>query len=235
MALGNTLPLNLLPHSQSHWPTATLGSTADTGTAVHMVTRPYCESLTLCHSWQFCFFDDPWLLHFPWGSVTLEWRKELQWGPAKGKLSWAHISLGFRELYSQWFTITSLNGWVIDSHPKYEWLPGTHRWSAARRHMATCSCLRAPGIRSMWAVDKKWSLKCIKPESNLWEVLSIILCNFSPRFCDISAFVSFLTTLLCYNFFSHSKESFTFVPNVVLLSLYYSCMYWVSQKSLFKF
>ena len=201
MALGNTLPLNLLPHSQSHWPTATLGSTADTGTAVHTIIRPYYESLTLCHWWQFCFFDDPWLLHFPWGSVTLKWSKELQWGtPAEGKLSWAHILLGFRELYSQWLTITSLNGWVIYSHPKYEWLPGTHRWSAARRHMVIWSRLRAPGIRSMWAVDKKWGLKCIKPEANLWEVLSIILCNFFPRLCDISGICELFNNLTLLSF-----------------------------------
>ena len=59
--------------------------------------------------------------------------------------------------------------------------------------------------------------------------------QFFSDFVIFLAFVSFLTILLCYNFFSHSKELFTFVPSVVLLSLYYSCIYWVSQKSLFKF
>ena len=98
--------------------------------------------------------------------------------------SWRKIELGTyftgiqRIILTIWFTITSLNGWVIYSHPKCEWLPGTHWWSAVRRHMAIWSCLRAPGIRSMWGMDKKWGLKCIKPEANLWEVLSIILCNF---------------------------------------------------------
>ena len=77
----------------------------------------------------------------------------------------------------------------------------------------------------MWAVDKKHGLKCIKPEASLWKVLPIILCNFFSDLVMFLAFISSLTIVLCYDFFSHSKELFTFVPNVVLLSLYYSRMY----------
>lgn len=123
----------------------------------------------------------------PWGSVTLKWSKELQWGaPAEGKLSWAHFT-GIQRLiltmaYNHFLGMAGSFIATLNMNGSQ----GTHRWSAARRHMVIWSCLRAPGIRSMWAVDKKWGLKCIKPEANLWEVLSIILCNFFPRLCDIS-------------------------------------------------